>query len=66
MVQEAVDKMNKNLASYETVKRFAVLERDLSIEEGELTPSLKVKRKAVEQKYKPVLESFYEGQLAQV
>src|SRR5690606_31473464 len=34
MVQDAVDKMNKDLASYETIKRFAILERDLSIEEG--------------------------------
>ncbi|MFZ9887712.1 MAG: AMP-dependent synthetase/ligase [Myxococcota bacterium] len=66
MVQEAVTRLNKDLASYETVKRFCVLEKDLTVEEGDLTPSLKVKRKAVEQKYKAKIEAFYEGQLAEV
>ena len=43
--------VNKTLAKYETVKQFAILPKDLSVEEGELTPSLKVKRKVVEKKY---------------
>jgi len=62
-VQAAVDEMNKGLASYETIKKFIVLPRDLSIEEGELTPSLKVKRKAVEKKYMDQLDALYEGAL---
>jgi len=60
------DDLNKNLARYETIKDFAVLPSDLSIEDGELTPSLKVKRKVVEAKYKDVLEAFYKGALAEV
>ena len=45
------DEVNKTLAKYETVKQFAILPKDLTVEEGELTPSLKVKRKVVEKKY---------------
>jgi long-chain acyl-CoA synthetase len=51
--------VNKGLAKYETVKQFAILERDLSVEEGELTPSLKIKRKVVETKYAELLQSMY-------
>jgi long-chain acyl-CoA synthetase len=55
------DQVNKTLAKYETVKQFAVLPKDLSIDEGELTPSLKVKRKVVEKKYAALLDKMYEG-----
>src|SRR5207245_94739 len=51
-VQEAVDKLNTSLPSYETIKRFHILERDFAQETGELTPTLKVKRKAATQKFK--------------
>lgn len=66
MVQEAVDKLNAELPSYTTIKKFAILPKDLSVEEGELTASMKVKRKAVETKYRDVLDSFYEGALQAV
>ncbi len=56
--------VNKTLAKYETVKQFAVLPADLTVEEGELTPSLKVKRKVVEKKYAPLLDKMYEGSVA--
>ncbi len=59
LVQACVDELNKGLASYETIKRFAILPAELSQEAGELTASLKVKRKVVEQKYKPILDAFY-------
>lgn len=59
MVQEAVDELNKQLASYETIKKFEILERDLTIEDGELTASLKVKRKVVEKKHMDKLDAFY-------
>ncbi|MBM4367290.1 MAG: long-chain fatty acid--CoA ligase [Deltaproteobacteria bacterium] len=65
-IQTAVDALNKDLPSYSTVKRFAILEQDLSQEAGDMTPSLKVKRKAVEAKHKALLDSFYEGALASV
>ena len=56
--------VNKSLAKYETVKQFSVLPTDLTVEEGELTPSLKVKRKVVEKKYAPLLDKMYEGSIA--
>jgi long-chain acyl-CoA synthetase len=58
------DQVNKTLAKYETVKQFAVLPRDLSVDEGELTPSLKVKRKVVEKKYASMLDKMYSGAIA--
>ena len=58
------DQVNKTLAKYETVKQFAILPRDLSVDEGELTPSLKVKRKVVEKRYAALLDKMYEGALA--
>ena len=61
LVQQAVNTLNGEQPSYSTIKRFAVLEREWSIEEGELTPSLKVKRKAVESNNKAVLDGFYSG-----
>jgi long-chain acyl-CoA synthetase len=59
MVQGYVDQLNASLASYETVKKFAILPVDFTVESGDLTASLKVKRKAVEQKYRTVLDGFY-------
>ena len=58
--------VNKTLAKYETVKKFEILPKDLSIDDGELTPSLKVKRKVVEKKYATLLDRMYEGSLADV
>jgi len=58
------DEVNKSLAKYETVKQFSILPTDLTVEEGELTPSLKVKRKVVEKKYAPLLDKMYEGSIA--
>jgi long-chain acyl-CoA synthetase len=58
-VSHAVDRLNAQLASFETVKKFAILPEDLTIEGGDLTPSLKLKRKAVETKYAAILEGFY-------
>jgi long-chain acyl-CoA synthetase len=56
--------VNRTLAKYESVKQFAILPKDLSIDEGELTPSLKVKRKVVEKKYQAMLDKMYEGSVA--
>ena len=61
-VQEAVDKLNATLPSYETIKRFTILDRDFSQETGELTPTLKVKRKAAIQKYKAQIDGMYDGE----
>jgi long-chain acyl-CoA synthetase len=58
------NEVNKSLAKYETVKQFAILPKDLSVDEGDLTPSLKVKRKVVENKYAGLLDKMYEGSVA--
>jgi len=66
LIKPFVTELNKGLASYESVKNFAILPKDLTLEAGDLTPSLKVKRKAVETKYKDLLEGFYTGNVAEV
>jgi long-chain acyl-CoA synthetase len=58
-LQHAIDELNAKLNRWETIKKFAVLDRDLTVESGELTPSLKVKRKVVEDNFRDVLEGFY-------
>ena len=60
-VVEAVRRANQRLAKVETIKRIHLLDRELSVEEGELTPTLKVKRKVVEERYAPVFDELYEG-----
>lgn len=55
-----VNRATPELASYERVKRIAVLDRDFEIGTGEVTPTLKVKRNIVEQKYADIIESLYE------
>ncbi len=60
-VSSCVEELNARLNRWETVKDFRILDRDLTIEDGEMTPSLKVKRKAVEKKYASLLDSMYEG-----
>lgn len=48
------------LASYETPKKVALLEHDFSVERGELTPTLKVKRRVIDKSFKPLIDSLYE------
>ena len=57
-----IDAVNQRFARIEQIKRFAILPRDLSQEEGELTPTLKVKRSVVYDKYEPDVEGLYEGE----
>jgi len=63
-VQKYIDDVNKTLNKWETVKQFAILPKDLTIDAGELTPSLKVKRKVVEKKYSSLLDKMYAGAVA--
>jgi len=58
-LQQSIDELNAKLNRWETIKKFAVLDRDLTVESGELTPSLKVKRKVVEDNFGDILEGFY-------
>jgi long-chain acyl-CoA synthetase len=59
MVQGYVDRLNARLNRWETIKRFVILERDLAVDEGEVTPSLKVKRRHVEDHYREQLDALY-------
>ena len=61
-VQSCVDELNGRLNRWETIKDFRILDHDLSVEGDELTPSLKVKRSAVEARYESLLDSMYDGQ----
>jgi long-chain acyl-CoA synthetase len=63
-LQKEIDALNSGLASYETIKRFAVLDQDFTEATGELTPSLKVKRKVVIDKYRSIIDSLYAGGVA--
>ena len=59
MVQGYVDELNAKLNRWEQVKKFHILDHDLSVEDGDLTPSMKLKRKTVVSKYKDDLDKFY-------
>jgi long-chain acyl-CoA synthetase len=58
-VERTVEEKNTHLQSYAKVKRFAILPDDFTQEGGELTPTLKVKRKVVAEKYRAALEELY-------
>ncbi len=58
-LEAEVDRSTPNLAPYEKIKKIALLERDFDIEKGEITPTLKVRRNIVEEKFKDVIDSIY-------
>jgi long-chain acyl-CoA synthetase len=60
-LQVEIDGLNKGLASFESIKKFAILPADLTEASGDLTPKLSVKRKVVIDKYRPVIEELYRG-----
>jgi long-chain acyl-CoA synthetase len=59
MVQKELDRANANYAQVEQIKKFEILDHDLSIETGELTPTLKVKRNVINDHYGDLFESMY-------
>jgi len=59
LVEKAVTDANATLASYETIKHFKILPEDFTIENGLLTPTMKMKRKAIVARYKDTIESLY-------
>jgi len=58
-IKKDLDKVQKNLAPFEKIRKFTILEMPFTIENGELTPSLKVKRKVVEEKYANLIDRMY-------
>jgi long-chain acyl-CoA synthetase len=61
LYQEVVDALNRDLAQYEQLKRIALIPAEFSVMGGELTPSLKVRRAVVEQRWGAVIEKIYDG-----
>jgi long-chain acyl-CoA synthetase len=59
LVQRQVDSLTQDLSRFERVKRVALIERELTVEGGELTPTLKVKRRVVDEKYKDLIDRLY-------
>jgi long-chain acyl-CoA synthetase len=59
LIQNEIDRFNQNLDRQEKIRRFALLPRDFTIDADEITPSLKVKRKVIDKKYKDVIDQLY-------
>lgn len=58
-IQNDFDRLSLDLASFERVKKIALLDNEFTVESGEMTPSMKVKRNVVEKKYKDLIDQFY-------
>jgi len=61
LFQKEIDTLNAGLAPFEQIKKFALLERELTQNTGELTPTLKVRRRVISEKFAPVIEQMYGG-----
>jgi long-chain acyl-CoA synthetase len=59
IVQKEIDHFNDQLGRQEQIRKFTLLPRDFSIDEDEITPSLKVKRKNIDKKYRPLIDAMY-------
>jgi long-chain acyl-CoA synthetase len=60
LIEIEVETHTKDLSKYEKVKKIALIERELTVEGGELTPTLKVKRRVIDEKFRDMIEKFYE------
>ncbi len=61
LIEKDIDQIQKDLANFERVRKFILLARPFTIEEGELTPTQKIKRKVVEEKYAELIDRMYQG-----
>ena len=61
LLENEFAKLQKDLPTYERVRKFTLLTAPLTVEEGEITPTLKVKRKVVQEKYKDLIDKMYAG-----
>jgi len=60
LVEQAVEDVNQNLSRHEQIKRFAIVSREFSPEEGEVTPTLKLKRRVIEERFADEIERLYD------
>jgi long-chain acyl-CoA synthetase len=58
-VKSKIDEVNRTLASYEKIKKFAIISREFSIADGEMTPTLKMKRNVIETRFRAVIDELY-------
>lgn len=66
LIGQEIERVNSKLASFESIKRFEILDRDLSLESGELTPTGKVKRSVVMRRRADLIDTLYEGHTAEL
>lgn len=59
LVEQDIGKLQKSLANYEKIRKFTLLDHQFTLESGEITPSLKLKRKLIEDRYKDLIEKMY-------
>ncbi len=59
LFQASIEQVNENLASYEQIKKYRIVDQPFTEESGELTPSLKIKRRVVDEKYKELIDSMF-------
>lgn len=59
LIGRQIESLTSGLARFEKVKNFALLDKELTVENGELTPTLKIKRRVIEEKYKDVIDAMY-------
>ncbi len=59
LIERQIAELTKNLSHYEKIKKFVLLENELTVDNGELTPTLKVKRRVIDEKYRAVIEKIY-------
>jgi long-chain acyl-CoA synthetase len=64
LIEREIDTVNARLAKFEQIKKFALLDRELTQEGGELTPTLKVKRRVIDAKFGPIIEALYSASAA--
>ena len=62
LIQAEIKRLTREFASYEKIKKFALLERPFSVEQGELTPSLKIRRNVVEERYREIINGLYQDE----
>ena len=62
LVQGVVDEVNAERSRYEQIKRFAIMPRDFTMENGEVTPTLKLRRRVVAEHFAAEIEELYAGQ----